>query len=116
MSHISKLGTHRTLLLTALLTQLAAIITGAFIIDGCSRDNRYVEHHFWRALWSSIVGPFVLMPLIAPITVVVLAAVFLLVLSGLSWTKVRSLWIFGILLWGVWWVYLNYALCSISND
>ena len=117
MSHTkSKLRTHRTLLLTALFAQLAAIITGAFILDRCSPDNRYIEHHFCYAIGSSIVGPLELMGLIAPISVAAMVTVSVLIFSGLHWRGVRFLWMVGICLWGAWWVYLNYALCAISND
>ena len=106
-----KLSEHRAVILTALLTQLAAALAGMAVIYSCTRGSPYVEDHFRNAIYWGIVGPPALMFVGAPAAVAVIGFLCVLFFLGLRWRTVRFLWFVGILLWGTWWVLLTYASC-----
>jgi hypothetical protein len=113
---LSKVALYRTLLLAALVTQLAVVLIGTLVLYSCTRDSPYIVHHFWNALYWSIVGPAGLMFIGAQVTVPVVAALLMLVFSGLRWRRVRFLWAIGIFLWGAWWLFWVYVMCGAQAD
>jgi hypothetical protein len=112
----TKLSAYRAVLLTALLVQIVAVSIGTVILHSCTQDSPYLTHRFWNSLYWSLVGPVGLMFFIAHITLPGLAVIALLVISGLSWRRGWFLWVIGILLWGILWVFLVLILCGIQND
>ena len=112
----SRLSGHRAVILTASLTQLTAVLVGMAIIYSCTRDSPYVANHFWNAIYWGIVGPAGLMLVAANITVLVIGFLCILFFVGARWRKFRLLLLVGVLLWGVWWVFLAYGLCVMSHD
>ena len=116
VAKMSDVTRYRQLVLTALSIQLLAVLISCLVLYTCTSGG-IPHHNLSETVYWGTVGllGFMFLGLAVPSTLFVILIVSLLILSGLNWKKVIFLWSVGFLLWGVYWVFLAYAVCTASD-
>ena len=102
---------------TALFSQVIAVLI-SFVIIYCCTTQGVPPVDFAAAVYWSTIGVlgFAFLGMAIPLTVIVIAAMLILIMCGMSWKKVRFLSPFAFILWGVYWVSLAHLICSPPPD
>jgi hypothetical protein len=105
------------LLLTALVIQVFALLSGFFVLYTCA-GNAFPQHNLSETAYWGTIGllGFMFLGMASPLTLIVIFVMVVLILAGSSWKRVRILSTLGLLLWGAYWIFLAYEICSPSPD
>ena len=113
---MSEVRRYRQLLLAALSIQLLAVLIGCVVLYTCTSGGIPHRNLSETAYWGTVgLLGFMFLGMAVPSTLFVILIMSLLIFSGLNWKKVSFLWRVGFLLWGVYWVFLAYAVCTASD-
>ena len=114
---MSKVTRYRRVLLTALSIQLIAVLYGFYVLYTCT-SRGIPQHNLSEAAYWGTIGllGFMFLGLALPLTIFVIMVMSLLIVSGLSWKRLRFLWPLGLLLWGVYWILLAHEVCAPPPD
>ncbi len=113
---MSEVTRYRRLLLTALSIQLLAVLIGFLELYTCTSGGIPHRDLSETAYWGTVgLLGFMFLGLAVPSTLIVILLMSLLIFCGLNWKKVSFLWPVGLLLWGMYWIFLAYAVCTPSD-
>jgi len=113
---MSEVTRYRRLLLTALSIQLIAVLIGGLVLYTCTSGGIPHRDLSETVYWGTVgLLGFMFLGLAVPCTLFVILIMSLLIMCGLNWKKVSFLWPVGLLLWGMYWIFLAYAVCTASD-
>ncbi len=98
--------------LLVLLIGFLILYYGSCITTGASSLN-LSEAAFWSTLGLL---RFMFFGMVFPLTLLVLLVMLVLFICSVNWKRVRFLWAIASVLWGVYWVFVAYALCRPPPD
>ena len=97
--------------------QLLALLIGFVILYTCTSGGippgNLSETLFWGTFGTV---RFMFLGLISPLTLFVGVVMVGLLVCGSSWKKVSFLSYIAFFLWGVYWIFVTYALCAPEPD